>query len=273
MVFKKRPGVCMAALLACFLMLFEGMWTSTAYARGRHWGLGDTVTREIHGKLYRFRCIDQNYFDRMEYHRPGALFLCDEVIPANTDSQYEFVSPENIPHDYEFTPGPIVNFGDSEEYKYSAIRTWLKQAERGFADAEPVNVGTALAYTGSTEAGAYEKLQWSAIKGSFIGSQKMADRLFILSVDEACRYREWLWRFNGADKNNPDSQYGDFCKGYWLRNRAGSGESGMVYAVDLVLGNIRPVYIAPVRNVNDSDMELAVTGTVGVRPAFVLPQN
>lgn len=54
----------------------------------RHWNIGDTVTRNIGGTAYRFRCIDQNYADHMDYHRKGALFLCDEVIPANTGSHY-----------------------------------------------------------------------------------------------------------------------------------------------------------------------------------------
>ena len=59
----------------------------------RHWNIGDTVTRKIDGKSYRFRCIDQNYADHMGGHKSGALFLCDEVIPANTGSRYEFESP------------------------------------------------------------------------------------------------------------------------------------------------------------------------------------
>ena len=59
----------------------------------RHWNIGDTVTRKIDGKSYRFRCIDQNYADHMGGHKSGALFLCDEVIPANTGSRYEFETP------------------------------------------------------------------------------------------------------------------------------------------------------------------------------------
>ena len=35
----------------------------------RHWNIGDTVTRKIGGTAYRFRCIDQNYADHMDYHR------------------------------------------------------------------------------------------------------------------------------------------------------------------------------------------------------------
>ena len=61
----------------------------------RHWNIGDTVTRNIGGTAYRFRCIDQNYADHMDYHRKGALFLCDEVIPANTGSHYQFETPED----------------------------------------------------------------------------------------------------------------------------------------------------------------------------------
>ncbi len=29
----------------------------------------------------------------MDHHKSGALFLCDEVIPANIGSRYEFETP------------------------------------------------------------------------------------------------------------------------------------------------------------------------------------
>ena len=266
---KRRLAV--LAVCAAMTSLFG---VCPAWAARGHWSVGDTVTREIHGESYRFRCIDDNYSDEMEHHRPGALFLCDVVIPANTGSRYEFRTSGNGAHDYEFCPGPIVNFGGGSDYKMSSVRAWLHEAEAGFSDAEPVNVGVMYAYEGSTARGSYEKFGHSTLRGSFIGSQKLADRLFILSVDEACKYREYLWKFEGAAQNNPQSQYGAFSKGYWLRNPAvdrENSETGLVYAVDLVLGNIRPVRSAP-ENIAD-DAELTVTGTIGVRPAFVLPQD
>ena len=116
----------------------------------------------------------------------------------------------------------------------------------------------------------------------------MTDQLFILSVDEAFKYREWLWRFDGAKEENPESQYGPFSKGYWLRSPAGDCgnlDTGLVYIVDLVNGNIHPAPVVPAKQstkniINLSgdrkdaeDLEVQLTGTTGVRPAFVLPQR
>lgn len=267
--------------------LFSPSAGEKAAAERLRWSIGDTVTREIGGESWQFRCIDEDYSDEMEYHRQGALFLCDQVIPANFGSRYEFETPGDREHDYEYVPGPIVNFGRTSDYKYSAVRSWLKAAESAAEDAEPVNIGVFRAYTGSTAEGVYGGFD-GGLTGSYIGSQKMADRLFILSVDEAFRYREWLWRFEGADEDNPESQLGPFCKGYWLRSPVGTGENhdtGLVYAVDLVRGNIHPMPAVPVKQGDTEaadpaeykkdaeDVEVQVTGTTGVRPAFVLPQT
>ena len=48
-------------------------------------------------------------------------------------------------------------------------------------------------------------------------------------------------------------------------------DTDFVYAVDLVNGVIRPVGILPERDTEDE--ELQVTCTIGVRPAFVMPQE
>lgn len=241
----------------------------------QHWNVGDTIERKVGGENYRFRCIDEDYSDEMGYHRQAALFLCDTVIPADFGSKYEFETPEGGEHGYVFYPGPIVNFGDSNDYKYSKIRSWLKEAEPGIGHAEPIYTGVFRAYSGSTQDAAYSSFD-GGLKGSYIGSQKMTDSLFVLSVDEAFRYRKWLWRFDGAAEENPDTQYGPYSKGYWLRNPAGDRENhdtDMVYIVDLVNGRIRPAPIAPAIAEGETDAELQVTGTTGVRPAFVLPQK
>ena len=54
--------------------------------------------------------------------------------------------------------------------------------------------------------GMYSQLQKSDLKGSHIGNQKLTGRLFILSVDEALKYSKWLWRFDGSEKENPQSR-------------------------------------------------------------------
>ena len=62
---------------------------------------------------------------------------------------------------------------------------------------------------------------------------------------------------------------------YWLRNPMGMSseynETKQVYVVDLVNGNIHPNAIKP--EIDTEDEELKVTSTVGVRPAFVMPQD
>ena len=65
-----------------------------------------------------------------------------------------------------------------------------------------------------------------------------------------------------------------FSGGYWLRSPMGTAwdhDTDFVYAVDLVNGVIRPVGILPERDTEDE--ELQVTCTIGVRPAFVMPQE
>lgn len=242
-----------------------------------HWKLGDTVTREIDGQMYRFRCIDQNYSDASEHHRQGALFLCDTVIPADTGSAYEIEELEDGSHGYVFHPGPIVDFGDTNDYKYSRVRRWLQAAETLFGDAEPIDTGVSRAYTGSTQQGRFDQLYEPDLRPTMIGSQKMTDRLFILSVDEALKYRNWLWKFNGAGEDNPRTQIQEYCKGYWLRSPAGAAEamqSGQVYVVDLAKGNLHPATVrSGGRSEPGFDPELEGTSIYGVRPAFVLPQD
>lgn len=206
----------------------------------RHWNIGDTVTRNIGGKSYRFRCIDQNYADHMDDHRQGALFLCDEVIPANTGSRYEFETPGDGSHGYVYYPGPIVRFGNSAEYKYSSVRAWLSRSAGNFADAVWINTGVERGYEGQTPAGFWEHFPEEGLRAHYLGSQKLEDKLFLLSVDEAYRYRDWLWKFGPVTKRNPETQISEFCKGYWLRTPCKAASGTQVYIVDLVQGNIRP---------------------------------
>ena len=238
-----------------------------------HWNVGDVLEVEINEELFPFRCIDQNYSDQGENHRQAALFLCDQVIPADFASFYSYEKGEDGVFDYVFHPGPIANFGDSNEYKYSRIRHWLKEWEKNVPFGEDISLGVSFAYTGYTEEGKYRYLNWSNLKSSYIGMQKMTDKLFILSVDEAVRYRDWLWRFDGVEEENPGTQCNGFSKGYWLRSPAGergNHDTEYVYVVDLARGNIRP---APVSYAKTADEEDLRTAAIGVRPAFVVAQE
>ncbi|MDD3252937.1 MAG: hypothetical protein PHV18_10275 [Lachnospiraceae bacterium] len=240
-----------------------------------HWSLGDVVVRSLDGMKFRFRCIDENYSDGMEYHVPSALFLCDTVIPADFGSKYVFEPTEDGKHDYVFYPGEIVNFGTSNDYKYSNIRSWLNRQSEAASGALPIAIGVDRAYSGRTGATLFGQLDQDGLTGAYIGYQKMTDRLFVLSVDEALKYRQWMWRFDGSERENPETQYGEYSKGYWLRNPAGTRgqhDTGLAYVVDLLDGTIRPAAVRPEDVSEEWDPELKVTATIGVRPAFVLAQ-
>lgn len=88
------------------------------------------------------------------------------------------------------------------------------------------------------------------------------------------KYKDHLWKFDGSEEENPESQYAAFSKGYWLRSPAGDRENydtGYAYVVDLVNGNIHPSFIKPEKETGDE--ELDVTTTYGLRPAFTMPQD
>ena len=57
----------------------------------------------------------------------------------------------------------------------------------------------------------------------------MEDQMFILSMEEAVKYRDVLWKFNGSSQNNPQSQYSAYSKGYYLRTPQYGGEDVFQY--------------------------------------------
>ncbi len=248
----------------------DPVWTGE---EKRHWNLGDIQERTMDGVTYRFRCIDQNYGDETDRDRQKALFLCDTVIPADVGSEYLYDKKEDGTYGYRFCPGPVVSFGDTGSYKYSRIRRWLTDCREDFGETEMIPVGQEYAYEGSTVEGSFSQLEALGLRPVYTGKQSMSDHIFLLSVDEALRYRQWLWRFEGSEEENPESQWGTFCESYWLRTPAQekTEEGGdMAYVVDLVRGNIRPHPISIKEN--PEDPELGATGTVGVRPVFAVRQ-
>ena len=60
----------------------------------RYWKIGDRISREIDGKFFAFRCIDQNYYGAGDSGQAGALFLCDQVIPWDYRSEERRVGKE-----------------------------------------------------------------------------------------------------------------------------------------------------------------------------------
>lgn len=239
-----------------------------------HWQLGDVQAVELDGETYMFRCIDEDYADGQGNHKKAALFLCDSVIPANYGSDYRLEQGEQGDYEYVFDPGPLVNFGPDSDYKYSSIHAWLCGQEKGIWGLEPVDAGVDFAYTGSSPVGKFSDFKETSLKAAYIGDQRLTAGLFILSVDEAVAYRDELWRFEGALKENPQSQYSAFSKGYWLRNPMGDisgADRETVYAVDLIEGNIRPAPVRPPGGTGNK--ELDVTSVYGIRPAFAMAQD
>lgn len=236
---------------------------------GYRWKLGDIQMRELDGQTYFFECIDQNYADEAGNYNQAALFLCNDIIPADYGSEYRYEQLADGMYDYVFYPGELVGFGSGNDYKYSEVRSFLNRLSGDVSGIESTNIGINYAYRGATEEGAYEQLSDADLTSDYIGHQKMADKFFVLSVDEALKYKAYLW-------NTIES--GPRAKGYWLRNPMGDGNhhtTDYVYIVDVVNGNIRPQHIQPYLETEESktDDELRLTGTTGVRPAYTMTQH
>lgn len=241
----------------------------------RRWKIGDKVERTIGGARYVFRCIDQNYGEGDAMGQSLALFLCESVIPADTGSEFVYGKREDGSFGYEFRPGPIVNFGESAEYVDSAVRAWLTASESDSEVFPAVDVGVEMSCTGRTGDGLFSRFSASDLTFHRLGSQYLTGNYFILSLEEALRYRPYLWKVDGWGEEESAANTGTFSRGYWLRTPMGDGsgnDTGYVYIVDLVNGSLHPQAVKPDAE-GETDPELAVTGPIGVRPAFVLRQE
>ncbi|WP_367568538.1 DUF6273 domain-containing protein [Lacrimispora sp.] len=211
-----------------------------------HYSIGDVQARTIGGRIYLFRCIDDDYEDAMGNSQKTALFLCDSVIRSDVEGAEK-----------------KLNFGPNNNYKYSKVRQWLTdQADAGFV--HETYIGITRSYRGVTGKGMYEQFNESDLAGFDRGFQLLQDRVFILSVDEALEYRDYLWKFNGSEINNPESQLSAYSKGYYLRTPQDKGLDNLwygdgIYSVSLTDGNIKPV------NAGDTSM--------GIRPVMAITQG
>lgn len=210
----------------------------------RFWKQGDVQIREIGGIPYQFRCVDDDYGDNNSNYQKFALFLCEAVIRSDVDS--------------DDSKREILPFGETNNYKYSRVREWLREKENeAFHLLPSVFTGTDHAFEGKTTDGTWAEGDWDRLISHEIPFQAMWDRMFLLSVEEVLEYQE-AWE--AKEGTSPYS-----C-GYWLRTPAFSeGENGTyidgteVYAVDLERGCLRPVLVSD--------------GSFGIRPAFCLPQQ
>lgn len=221
----------------------SGTGVGTGEVQGRRWSVGDMRSLRLGDHVYQFRCVDDDYGDNSEY-RKCALFLCDTVIRSDIDS----TESQQV----------ILTFGRMNNYKMSNIRTWMEE-NRG-EDTEgllTMNTGSKSAYLGATVPGTFSEFSESGFLYHELPYQSVQDKLFLLSLEEAFLYKNQLWNVKGGESA--------YSRGFWLRTPAfTTGEGGKFaysqweYAVDLERGCIRPV------DVSD--------GSIGIRPAFCLPQ-
>lgn len=219
-------------------------------AEPRHFRIGDIQMRTIGKCRLRFRCIDDDYSDGNGNNQSTALFLCDSIIRSDIDSDSSQIKK--------------MSFGENNNYKTSNIRSWLnRNAADTLFDGQISYTGINTACAGVTPSGRYEQFEEEDLHMEEKPFQLMEDKIFILSVEEAVRYREYLWKFEGAGTNNPETQISACSRGYYLRTPQYAGESEFeygdgIYVVDLISGNIHPASI--------------FSTTVGIRPAMTVRQ-
>lgn len=215
--------------------------------------------------------------------------MCDEVIPANTGSHYQFETPEDASHGYVYVSGPIVRFGETADYKYSAIRTWLSGSAEQFSDAEMVNIGVERAYQGQTGSEL-----WEQFSGDELTARYLAARSWWIS----CSFFQWTRhiatgtgcgglarsesgirrrRSVNSVKATGSAHHAKAQRALrsisWIWCRAISGRKKVRTDMQAAESGVRTDMQAAGRDVRTTaDQELRVTGTTGVRPAFVLPQ-
>lgn len=225
-VASSRVSLTEAGIRPAFVIGHETPDTS----QGHIWYEGDTQERTIDGKTYVFRCIDPNYCDAGS-NRVGALFLCDSIIGGDV-CQFD----ENL-----------------NAWEAADLRTWMNEEVEN-------TEGMVLAETtiSSTYAGKSSNYQISEKKFTKRNrqGQKIEDQLFCLSLDEALRYANYLWKLDGAATDN-FTLAGSHAMGYWLRTPAARGDH-LAYAVTYD-GLVSPQEVDNER--------------IGIRPAFVAAQE
>lgn len=211
---------------------------------GYHWQIGDIRSLKLGNEIYRFQCVDDDYGDNSD-DQGVALFLCDTVIRSDVDSTD--------------SKREILTFGRTNDYKTSDVRAWLR---KNFEDTENeipcVSTGVNAAYLGASVPGDFSEFTDTGFWRYELPVQISMDEIFLLSLEEAFEYRNFLWEISGDASA--------YSRGYWLRtpayseNDTGDFCNGIwSYAIDLELGCIRPMEVSD--------------GSIGLRPAFCLPQG
>lgn len=192
---------------------------------------GDTQEREIDGQSYVFRCIDADYADAGG-NQIGALFLCDSVIG-----------------------GDSCVYGDgNNQWAGSKLRTWLSDNLHNREDLVLADTTVRASYSGRTSFYG-DTLSMEKFTKAAVEHVETEDILFCLSLPEAVRYKDFLWRLNGAAQDNYVGT-GSYTAGYWLRTPY-TYDEGMAYCVT------SEGEITAIRTENES---------VGSRPAYIVRQ-
>ena len=204
--------------------------------------------------------MDENYEDSSATPKHLALFLCDSVIPSNYEMGFGIDEDED--HDGK---QETRFFGTADNnYKYSILAEYLKESTQDTGDLIRVNVGVKNEYSGETKKGAWNRLQASDLTAHKRNTaQVFYSDIFIPSVEEAIAMKDYLFKFNGSDKNNADEIVNNYRRGYFLRTPE-YGTTDRVYYVDLVTGRI-----STTRAVAESYDDVC---DVGIRPAYVVEQ-
>lgn len=200
------------------------------HSQGRIWYTGDTQERTIHGKTYTFRCVDPNFCDA-GMNRAGALFLCDSIIGGDAS-----IFDEN-----------------HNGWEASDLRSWLNE---GLEDSEGIaDAVTTISYTYAGKTSDYRLAERNFTKRKQPGND-ITDKLFCLSLEEALRYGNYLWKLDGSETDN-FTLAGSHTMGYWLRTPA-ARDGKLCYAV-MYDGRVAPEEVESER--------------IGIRPAFVAVQE
>ncbi|XBX09512.1 DUF6273 domain-containing protein [Enterocloster clostridioformis] len=139
------------------------------------------------------------------------------------------------------------NWGASE------LRKWLNE---GLEDTEGIaEVVTTIGYTYAGKSSDYLLSERKFTKRRQ-ASAAVEDKIFCLSLEEALRYANRLWKLDGSEQDN-FNHAGSHTMGYWLRTPA-ARDGELCYAVTYD-GRVAP------EQVNHDG--------IGIRPAFVAIQE
>lgn len=212
-------------------ILFLDAGGMTEGAVSGRWKVGDYQSRHIGDKSYLFRCVNDNYKDNSNLDKAMALFLCDTVIP----------SCEGLGFNEDNTKRDTRSFGGNNNYRYSAIRQFLRENQRETGSLVTMDAGVKNEYEGSTAPGSFEALDDKRLtRHKRNVSQYLEEKLFIPSVEEALDMRDYLWKFDRSERDNIDAVYdGQYLTSYWLRTPV-YGTDDLVYTVNLKDGTIEP---------------------------------